>query len=84
MNVRTGIGGSTTDVVLPDEAAVIVDTIETRDPLAAAAGTSDKQLNTAGRKLSGIQANAASGGAPPSCARNMSRIICQGYRSHCY
>ena len=62
MIIGIDIGGSTTDAVLLNEAAVLVETIETSDPLAAAAGALGKLLNTAGRKLSDVQAIAASGG----------------------
>ena len=46
MIVGIDIGGSTTDAVLLNEAAVIVETIETSDPLAAAAGALGKLLNS--------------------------------------
>ena len=59
MIVGIDIGGSTTDAVLLNQAAVIVETIETSDPLAAAAGALGKLLSTAGHKLSDIQAIAA-------------------------
>ncbi len=62
MIVGIDIGGSTTDAVLVDGEEIIVVTIETGDPLAAAAGALGKLLSTAGGNLSSIRAIAASGG----------------------
>ncbi len=62
MIVGIDIGGSTTDAIVLDEKTVRVQTIETNDPLAAAAGALSKLLHSAGRTLSDIQAIAASGG----------------------
>lgn len=62
MIVGIDIGGSTTDAVLLDEETIRVETLETGDPLAAAAGALGKLLNSAGHKLTDIQAIAASGG----------------------
>ena len=62
MIVGIDIGGSTTDAVLLDEETIRVETLETGDPLAAAAGALGKLLNSAGQKLTDIRAIAASGG----------------------
>lgn len=62
MIVGIDIGGSTTDAVLLNGEEVVVVTIETGDPLAAAAGALGKLLSTAGGNLSDIRAIAASGG----------------------
>lgn len=62
MIVGIDIGGSTTDAVLLHEKTVRVETMETNDPLAVAAGALGKLLNSAGQKLANIQAIAASGG----------------------
>jgi type II pantothenate kinase len=63
MIVGIDIGGSTTDaVLLHDGEDVIVVTIETGDPLAAAAGALGKLLSTAGGRLADIRAIAVSGG----------------------
>lgn len=62
MIVGIDIGGSTTDAVLLDNGGVVVVTIETGDPVAAAAGALGKLLSTAGGTLADIQAVAVSGG----------------------
>jgi len=62
MIVGIDIGGSTTDAVLLGGEEIVVVTIETGDPLAAAAGALGKLLSTAGGNLSSIRAIAASGG----------------------
>jgi type II pantothenate kinase len=62
MVVGIDIGGSTTDAVLLDNGETIVVTIETGDPIAAAAGALGKLLSTAGGSLANIRAIAASGG----------------------
>jgi type II pantothenate kinase len=63
MIVGIDIGGSTTDAVLLNDGQIVeVITIETGDPIAAAAGALGKLLSTAGGTLSDIQAIAASGG----------------------
>src|SRR5262245_54392209 len=62
MIVGIDIGGSTTDAVLLNGEEIIVVTIETGDPLAAAAGALGKLLGTAGGALANIRAIAASGG----------------------
>ncbi|MGE0820768.1 MAG: BadF/BadG/BcrA/BcrD ATPase family protein [Candidatus Binatia bacterium] len=62
MIVGIDIGGSTTDAVLLNGGEIVVVTIETGDPLAAAAGALGKLLSTAGGTLTDIRAIAASGG----------------------
>jgi type II pantothenate kinase len=62
MIVGIDIGGSTTDAVLLHNGEIVVVTIETGDPLAAAAGALGKLLSTAGGALTDIQAIAVSGG----------------------
>lgn len=62
MIVGIDIGGSTTDAVLLDGGEIEVVTIETGDPLAAAAGALGKLLSTVGGGLADIQAIAVSGG----------------------
>ena len=62
MIVGIDIGGSTTDAVLLDGETIRVETLETSDPLAAAAGALGKLLNSAGQRLTNIRAIAASGG----------------------
>ena len=59
MIVGIGIGGSTTDAVLLDNGEIVVVTIETGDPLAAAAGSLGKLLSTVGGALADIQAIAS-------------------------
>ena len=62
MIVGIDIGGSTTDAVLVNSGEIVVVTIETGDPLAAAAGALGKLLSTVGGVLADIQAIAVSGG----------------------
>ena len=62
MIVGIDIGGSTTDAVLLTNGEIVVVTIETGDPLAAAAGALGKLLSTVGGRLADIQAVAVSGG----------------------
>jgi len=63
MIVGIDIGGSTTDaVLLMNNEEIIVVTIETGDPLAAAAGALGKLLSTVGGALADIKAVAVSGG----------------------
>ena len=62
MIIGIDIGGSTTDAVLLNGEEIIVVTIETGDPLAAAAGALGKLLSTSGGVLTDIQAIAVSGG----------------------
>lgn len=62
MIVGIDVGGSTTDAVLLSNGETIVVTIETGDPLAAAAGALGKLLSTVGGNLSDIKAIAVSGG----------------------
>lgn len=62
MIVGIDIGGSTTDAVLLNGGEIIVVTIETGDPLAAAAGALGKLLSTADGALANIRVIAASGG----------------------
>lgn len=62
MIVGIDIGGSTTDAVLLNNGEIVVVTIETGDPVAAAAGALGKLLNTAGGALTDIRAIAVSGG----------------------
>jgi len=62
MIVGIDIGGSTTDAVLVNSGEIVVVTIETGDPLAAAAGAPGKLLSTVGGVLADIQAIAVSGG----------------------
>ena len=62
MIVGIDIGGSTTDAVLLHDGEIVVVTIETGDPVAAAAGALGKLLSTAGGVLTDIRAIAVSGG----------------------
>jgi type II pantothenate kinase len=62
MIVGIDIGGSTTDAVLLTNGEIVVVTIETGDPLAAAAGALGKLLSTVGGALAEIRAVAVSGG----------------------
>ncbi len=62
MIVGIDIGGSTTDAVLLHHGEIVVVTIETGDPVAAAAGALGKLLSTAGGALADIRAIAVSGG----------------------
>src|SRR2546427_12499397 len=62
MIVGIDIGGSTTDAVLVNSGEIVVVTIETGDPLAAAAGALGKLLSTVGGGLADIHAIAESGG----------------------
>src|SRR5713226_4503885 len=62
MIVGIDIGGSTTDAVLLRNDEIVVVTIETGDPVAAAAGALGKLLSTAGGALADIRAIAVSGG----------------------
>ncbi len=62
MIVGIDIGGSTTDAVLLTNGEIVVITIETGDPLAAAAGALGKLLSTVGGRLADIKAVAVSGG----------------------
>jgi type II pantothenate kinase len=62
MIVGIDIGGSTTDAVLLHDGEIVVVTIETGDPFAAAAGALGKLLNTADGALADIRAIAVSGG----------------------
>jgi type II pantothenate kinase len=62
MIIGIDIGGSTTDAVLLNDGEVVVVTIETGDPVAAAAGALGKLLSTAGGVLADIRVIAASGG----------------------
>ncbi|MGH8007833.1 MAG: pantothenate kinase, partial [Candidatus Binatia bacterium] len=62
MIIGIDIGGSTTDAVLLYDGELVVVTIETGDPLAAAAGALGKLLSTVGGALADIQAIAVSGG----------------------
>ncbi len=62
MIVGIDIGGSTTDAVLLNNGEIVVVTIETGDPVAAAAGALGKLLSTAGGTLTNIRAIAVSGG----------------------
>jgi type II pantothenate kinase len=62
MIVGIDIGGSTTDAVLLHNGEIVVVTIETGDPVAAAAGALGKLLSTVGGSLTNIRAIAVSGG----------------------
>jgi type II pantothenate kinase len=62
MIVGIDVGGSTTDAVLLSNGEIVVVTIETGDPLAAAAGALGKLLSTVGGSLADIKAVAVSGG----------------------
>jgi type II pantothenate kinase len=62
MIVGIDVGGSTTDAVLLSNGETVVVTIETGDPLAAAAGALGKLLSTVGGSLADIKAVAVSGG----------------------
>lgn len=61
MIIGIDIGGSTTDAVLLYNGDLVVVTIETGDPLAAAAGALGKLLSIVGAALGDIQAIAVSG-----------------------
>src|SRR6185369_14917548 len=62
MIVGIDIGGATTDAVLLHNGGIVVVTIETGDPVAAAAGALGKLLSTVGGSLTNIRAIAVSGG----------------------
>lgn len=62
MIVGIDIGGSTTDAVLLMNGEIVVVTIETGDPFAAAAGALGKLLSTVGGRLTDIESIAVSGG----------------------
>jgi len=61
MIVGIDIGGSTTDAVLADE-GVQVASVESSDPIAAAAGALGKLLATSGARIEQVQGIAATGG----------------------
>lgn len=62
MIVGIDIGGSTTDAVLLDDAAIKVVSVEANDPIAAASGALGMLLSTHGYRLGQISAIAATGG----------------------